>query len=138
MFGRLAFVRVYSGVLRSGTTLQNSTKSQRERIGRIVRMFADRREDVEEVHAGDIAAILGLKETFTGETLTAPDNPVVLENIKFPDPVIEVAVEPNSKADQDKMGIALRRLAEEDPTFKVESDASLGQTKIQRYGRASP
>lgn len=132
--GRLAFVRVYSGVLRSGTTLQNSSKGQRERIGRIVRMFADTREDVEEVHAGDIAAILGLKETFTGETLTAPDNPTILENITFPDPVIEVAVEPNSKADQDKMGIALRRLAEEDPTFKVEVDSKLGQTKIRGMG----
>jgi elongation factor G len=132
--GRLAFVRVYSGVLHTGTTLLNSTKSERERIGRIVRMFADRREDVEEVHAGDIAAILGLKETFTGDTLTAPDHPVMLENITFPEPVIEVAVEPNTKADQDKMGMALRRLAEEDPTFKVESDEKLGQTKIKGMG----
>lgn len=132
--GRLAFVRVYSGVLRTGTTLQNSSRGSRERIGRIVRMFADRREDVEEVHAGDIAAILGLKDTFTGETLCAPDSPIVLETISFPDPVIEVAVEPNSKADQDKMGIALRRLAEEDPTFKVEVDDKLGQTKIRGMG----
>lgn len=132
--GRLAFVRVYSGVLRTGTTLLNSTRGKRERIGRIVRMFADRREDVEEVHAGDIAAILGLKETFTGETLTAPDHPIVLETISFPDPVIEVAVEPDSKADQDKMGVALRRLAEEDPTFKVEVDDKLGQTKLRGMG----
>jgi elongation factor G len=130
--GRLAFVRVYSGVLRTGSTVQNSTKGTRERIGRIVRMFADRREDVEEVHAGDIAAILALKETFTGDTLCAPENPVVLETIKFADPVIEVAIEPNSKADQDKMGIALRRLAEEDPTFKVEVDEN--QTKLRGMG----
>jgi elongation factor G len=130
--GRLAFIRVYSGVLRTGTTLTNSTKGTRERIGRIVRMFADRREDIEEVHAGDIAAILALKETFTGDTLCAPEDPVVLETIKFPDPVIEVAIEPNSKADQDKMGVALRRLAEEDPTFKVEVDES--QTKLRGMG----
>lgn len=133
-YGRLAFTRVYSGVLRSGTTVMNSSKGQRERIGRIVRMFADRREDVDEIRAGDIAAIIGLKDTFTGETLSAPEDPIVLENISFPDPVIEVAVEPNSKADQDKMGIALRRLAEEDPTFKVEVDDQLGQTKIKGMG----
>jgi elongation factor G len=132
--GRLAFVRVYSGVLKTGTTLLNSTKSERERIGRIVRMFADRREDIEEVPAGDIAAILGLKETFTGDTLCAPDHQIVLGSITFPEPVIEVAIEPDSKADQDKMGIALRRLSEEDPTFKVESDEKLGQTKIRGMG----
>jgi elongation factor G len=132
--GRLAFFRVYSGVVRTGTGLLNSTKGERERIGRIVRMFADRREDVEEVHAGDIAAILGLKETFTGDTLCDPNNPIILETIAFPEPVIEVAVEPNSKADQDKMGVALRRLAEEDPTFKVEVDDKLGQTKIKGMG----
>jgi elongation factor G len=130
--GRLAFVRVYSGVLRAGTTVANTTKGSRERIGRIVRMFADRREDVTEVHAGDIAAILALKETFTGETLAAPDNPIVLETIKFPEPVIEVAIEPNSKSDQEKMGEALRRLAEEDPTFKVEVEDS--QTKLRGMG----
>ncbi|HEX2618975.1 MAG TPA: elongation factor G [Phototrophicaceae bacterium] len=130
--GRLAFIRVYSGVLKTGTTVQNSSKSNRERIGRIVRMFADRREDVEEVHAGDIAAILGLKDTFTGDTLCAPDHPITLENIKFADPVIEVAIEPNSKADQDKMGIGLRRLAEEDPTFKIEVDEN--QTKLRGMG----
>jgi elongation factor G len=130
--GRLAFVRVYSGVLRSGTTVANTTKGSRERIGRIVRMFADRREDITEVHAGDIAAILALKETFTGETLAAPDNPIVLETIKFPEPVIEVAIEPNSKSDQEKMGEALRRLAEEDPTFKVEVEDA--QTKLRGMG----
>ncbi|MBK8134734.1 MAG: elongation factor G [Chloroflexi bacterium] len=130
--GRLAFVRVYSGVLRAGTTVANTTKGTRERIGRIVRMFADRREDITEVHAGDIAAILALKETFTGETLSSPDHPIVLETIKFPEPVIEVAIEPNSKSDQEKMGEALRRLAEEDPTFKVEVEDS--QTKLRGMG----
>jgi elongation factor G len=132
--GRLAFFRVYSGVVKTGTMLMNTTKNNRERIGRIVRMFADRREDVEEVHAGDIAAILGLKETFTGDTLADPDHPIVLEQITFPEPVIEVAIEPNTKGDQDKMGIALRRLAEEDPTFKIEVDDKLGQTKIKGMG----
>jgi elongation factor G len=133
-YGRLAFTRVYSGVLRTGTQVYNSTKGETERVGRIVRMFADRREDVDEVHAGNIAAIIGLKETFTGDTLCAPNDPVILENIKFPDPVIEVAIEPNSKADQDKMGIGLRKLAEEDPTFQIEVDANLGQTKIKGMG----
>jgi elongation factor G len=132
--GRLAFFRVYSGVVKAGSTMLNSTKGSRERIGRIVRMFADKREDVEEVHAGDIAAVLALKETFTGDTLCDPDKPIVLEKISFPEPVIEVAIEPNSKADQDKMGNALRRLAEEDPTFKVEVDDKLGQTKIKGMG----
>jgi elongation factor G len=132
--GRLAFFRVYSGVVKAGTGLLNSTKGERERIGRIVRMFADSREDVEEVQAGDIAAILGLKETFTGDTLCDPNNPIVLEKISFPEPVIELSIEPNSKVDQDKMGIALRRLAEEDPTFKIEVDDKLGQTKIKGMG----
>ncbi|KXK12477.1 MAG: translation elongation factor G [Chloroflexi bacterium OLB15] len=132
--GRLAFFRVYSGVVKAGTMLLNSGKGERERIGRIVRMFADRREDVEEVHAGDIAAVLGLKNTFTGDTLCDTDKPIVLEKISFPEPVIEVAIEPNTKADQDKMGEALRRLAEEDPTFKIEVDDKLGQTKIRGMG----
>jgi elongation factor G len=132
--GRLAFFRVYSGTVKAGTGLLNSTKGERERIGRIVRMFADKREDVEEVQAGDIAAILGLKDTFTGDTLCDPNNPIVLEKISFPEPVIELSIEPNSKADQDKMGIALRRLAEEDPTFKIEVDDKLGQTKIKGMG----
>lgn len=133
-YGRLAFTRVYSGVLNAGSQVYNSSKGTRERIGRIVRMFADRREDVESVHAGDIAAVIGLKETFTGDTLCAPNAPILLENIKFPNPVIEVAIEPNSKADQDKMGVALRKLAEEDPTFQVEVDSKLGQTKIKGMG----
>jgi elongation factor G len=132
--GRLAFFRVYSGVVRSGTTVLNSTKGKRERIGRMVRMFADKREDIDEVRAGDIAAILGLKDTFTGETLTDPDNPIVLEKISFPEPVINVAIEPKTKADQDKMGEALRKLAEEDPTFHVRSDEALGQTLIYGMG----
>ncbi len=133
-YGRLAFTRVYSGVLKTGTMLYNPGKNVTERIGRIVRMFADRREDVEEVQAGDIAAIIGLKETFTGDTLCEQNAPILLETIKFPEPVIEVAIEPNSKADQDKMAIGLKKLAEEDPTFKVEVDASLGQTKIKGMG----
>lgn len=132
--GRLAFFRVYSGVVTTSSMLMNTTKDKRERIGRIVRMFADRREDVDEVHAGDIAAILGLKETFTGDTLADANNPIILEQISFPEPVIEVAIEPNTKSDQDKMGEALRRLAEEDPTFKVEVDDKLGQTKIKGMG----
>ncbi|MBL8146673.1 MAG: elongation factor G [Anaerolineae bacterium] len=132
--GRLAFFRVYSGVVKAGTMLTNTTKGDRERIGRIVRMFADRREDVEEVHAGDIAAVLALKNTFTGDTLADPDHPIVLEKVSFPEPVIEVAIEPDTKGDQDKMGEALRRLAEEDPTFRVEVDDKLGQTKIAGMG----
>ncbi len=132
--GRLAFFRVYSGVLHIGTNVLNSTTGDKERIGRIVRMFADRREDIEEVRAGDIGAVLALKSTFTGDTLCEPNDPVVLEKITFPEPVIEVAIEPNTKGDSDKMGEALRRLAEEDPTFKVEVDDKLGQTKIRGMG----
>ena len=132
--GRLAFFRVYSGVVKAGSMLMNTTKGNRERIGRIVRMFADSREDIQEVHAGDIAAVLALKDTFTGDTLSDENKPIVLEKISFPEPVIEVAVEPNTKADQDKMGNALRRLAEEDPTFKIEVDDKLGQTKIKGMG----
>ncbi len=132
--GRLAFFRVYSGVLKTGTRVLNTTKGRKERVGRVVRMFADRREDVEEVHAGDIAAILGLKQTFTGETLSSEHKPVVLENIEFPTPVISVAIEPKTKADQDKMGIALQKLAEEDPTFVVRGDDQTGQTLISGMG----
>jgi len=133
-YGRLAFTRVYSGVLKASSQVSNTTKGTKERVGRIVRMFADRREDVEEVHAGDIAAIIALKDTFTGDTLAAPNAPVLLESINFPEPVVEVAIEPDSKADQDKMGIGLRKLAEEDPTFQIEVDDSLGQTKIKGMG----
>jgi elongation factor G len=132
--GKLAYFRVYSGVLRTGDTLQNTTKDKKERIGRILRMHADRREDLKEVHAGDIAATLGMKVTFTGETLSAPDRPIVLESIKFPEPVINLAIEPKTNADQDKMGIALRALAEEDPTFQVKVDEQTGQTILSGMG----
>lgn len=132
--GRLAFVRVYSGVLKAGTGVLNSTKDRKERIGRMVRMFAEKRDDIEEIHAGDIGAILSLKDTFTGETLCDPEHPVVLERISFPDPVISVAIEPKTTADQDKMGEALRKLAEEDPTFHVQVDDQLGQTLIYGMG----
>jgi elongation factor G len=132
--GRLAYFRVYSGTIRSGTTVLNSTKGKRERIGRLIRMYADRREDIEEVEAGDIAAVLALKDTFTGETLTDPANPIVLEAISFPDPVIDVAVEPKTTVDQEKMGEALRKLSEEDPTFHVRSDEATGQTIISGMG----
>ena len=132
--GRLAFFRVYSGVLKSGSSVINTTKGKKERIGRLVRMFADSREDVEEVHAGDIAAALGLKTTFTGETLSDPDKPIILERISFPAPVIEVAIEPKTTADRDKLGEALRKLAEEDPTFVVQTDEQVGQTLIKGMG----
>lgn len=132
--GRLAFFRVYSGVVQSGSMVLNSTKGRKERIGRVVRMFADRREDVDAVHAGDIAATLGLKDTFTGETLSAENRPIVLEKIEFPEPVISVAIEPKTKADQDKMGIALGKLAEEDPTFVVRTNEQTGQTLISGMG----
>jgi elongation factor G len=125
---------VYSGKISTGTTVLNSTKGKRERIGRLIRMYADRREDIEFVEAGDIAAVLALKDTFTGETLTDAANPVVLEAITFPDPVIDVAVEPKTTADQEKMGEALRKLAEEDPTFHVRSDEATGQTIISGMG----
>jgi elongation factor G len=132
--GRLAYVRVYAGKLISGETVYNPTRGRRERIGRIVRMHADKREDVTEVRAGDIAAIVGPKESFTGETLCDAKSQIVLETIEFPDPVIKVAVEPKSKADQDKMTEALIKLAEEDPTFKVQYDDQTGQTVISGMG----
>ncbi|MFP4323355.1 MAG: elongation factor G [Anaerolineales bacterium] len=132
--GRLAFFRVYSGVLRSGETVMNTTEGERERIGRLVRMFADKREDVEEVHAGDIAAALSLKKTFTGQTLSDMDKQIVLERISFPKPVIEVAIEPKTTADRDKMSDALHKLAEEDPTFEVKTDEETGQTLIKGMG----
>jgi elongation factor G len=132
--GRLAYFRVYSGVLKAGSGVSNVTKDSKERVGRVLRMFADRREDIEEVHAGDIAATLGLKNTFTGDTLADPDNPILLENITFPDPVIQVAVEPKTKVDQDKMAEALQKLAEEDPTFRVSVDEQTGQTIIAGMG----
>ena len=131
--GRLAYFRVYSGVVSQGQTLNNSTKGKRERIGRLIRMHADRREDITEVRAGDIGAVLGLKETFTGDTL-CDNKKVVLESISFPEPVISIAIEPKSSADQEKMGEALRKLAEEDPTFRVRSDENTAQTIIAGMG----
>jgi elongation factor G len=131
--GRLAYLRVYSGILSQGQMVTNSTKGKRERIGRLLRMYADHRDDVTEVRAGDIAAVLGFKETFTGDTLC--DNKlVILENITFPEPVINVAIEPKTNADQARMGEALRKLSEEDPTFRVHSDENTGQTIIEGMG----
>ncbi|GIK74748.1 MAG: elongation factor G [Chloroflexota bacterium] len=132
--GRLAYVRVYSGVLRSGETVYNSNRGKRERIGRLVRMHADKREDIKEIGAGDIAAIVGPKESYTGETLCDQKSPIMLETIEFPEPVIKVAVEPKSKGDQDKLTDALIKLAEEDPTFRVQYDDQTGQTVISGMG----
>jgi elongation factor G len=132
--GRLAYLRVYSGKLVQGTMVYNSSKDQRERIGRLIRMYADRREDVNEVLAGDIGAVLGLKNSFTGDTLSDASHPILLETISFPEPVIHVAIEPKTAADQDKMGEALRKLSEEDPTFQVHSDEDTGQTIIAGMG----
>ena len=132
--GRLTYFRVYSGYLASGTGVVNSTRDRKERIGRLLQMHANRREDITEVYAGDIAAVLGLKTTFTGDTLCAPDRPVILESIKFPEPVISVAIEPKTKADQERMGIALQRLSEEDPTFRVRTDENTAQTLISGMG----
>lgn len=133
-YGRLAFFRVYSGKIVKGSYVLNSTKDKKERIGRIVRLHADKREDVDEVSAGDIAAIVGLKDTFTGDTLCDADKPIVLEKISFPEPVISQSLEPKTKADSDKMGIALQKLAEEDPTFRVRTDEESGQTIISGMG----
>lgn len=131
--GRLAYIRVYSGVLSQGQTVQNSTKGRKERIGRLLRMHADRREDITEIRAGDIGAVLGFKESFTGDTLCDTKS-LVLESISFPEPVISIAIEPKSSNDQEKMGEALRKLAEEDPTFRVNSDENTGQTVIRGMG----
>jgi len=132
--GKLAYVRVYSGALESGSYALNSTKGDRERIGRLLRMHANHREEVQSVHAGDIVAVIGLKGSFTGDTLCDPANPIVLESIVFPEPVISVSIEPKTRADQDKMGSALGRLAEEDPTFRVRSNEETGQTLIDGMG----
>jgi elongation factor G len=132
--GKLAFIRVYSGALKSGSYLFNATKDTRERVGRIVKLHANHREDVDAVAAGDIAAVVGLKSTVTGDTLCQPENPIVLESIKFPEPVIDIAIEPKTKADQDKMGLARARLSEVDPTFRVRSDQETGQTLISGMG----
>jgi len=132
--GKLAFFRVYSGVIKAGSYILNSSTGQQERIGRIVRLHANSREEVDEVFAGEIAAAVGLKGTTTGNTLCLPEKPIVLESITFPDPVIHIAIEPKTKQDQEKMGIALARLAEEDPTFRVRSDEETGQTIISGMG----
>ncbi len=132
--GQLTFIRVYSGVLTSGATVLNSVKNKKERIGRILQMHANNREEIKEVLAGDIAACVGLKEVTTGETLCDPDAPIILERMVFPDPVIHVAVEPKTKGDQEKMGIALSRLAAEDPSFRVRTDEESGQTIISGMG----
>lgn len=132
--GSLTYFRNYSGVLKRGSYILNTTKGEQERIGRIVRMHANQREEVEEVHAGEIAAIVGLKSTTTGDTLAVPEAPIVLEKITFPEPVIGIKIEPKTKADQEKMGVALRRLAEEDPTFRVSGDPDTGETIIQGMG----
>ncbi len=132
--GQLTFVRVYSGVLKKGDTIYNSVKGRKERIGRIVQMHANNREEVDEILAGDIAACIGLKDVTTGETLSDIDKPIILERMIFPEPVIHVAVEPKTKADQEKMGIALGRLAQEDPSFRVRTDEESGQTIISGMG----
>ena len=132
--GNLTYFRIYSGTLKKGTYILNSTKGDSERIGRIVRMHANKREEVEECYAGDIGAIVGLKNTSTGDTLCDPSNPIVLEKIIFPDPVISIRIEPKTKADQEKMGLAMRRLAEEDPTFRVGGDPETGETIISGMG----
>ena len=132
--GKLVFFRVYSGSLKSGSYIYNSTKGKRERIGRILRMHANHREEMDEIYAGDIAAAVGLKETTTGDTLCTEGNPIILESMEFPEPVIRVAIEPKTKAGQDKMSLALIRLAEEDPTFKTYTDESTGQTIIAGMG----
>jgi elongation factor G len=132
--GQLTFIRVYSGVLNKGDTVYNSVKGRKERIGRIVQMHANNREEVEEVLAGDIAACIGLKDVTTGESLCAVDKPIILERMVFPEPVIHVAVEPKTKGDQEKMGLALGRLAQEDPSFRVRSDEESGQTIISGMG----
>jgi elongation factor G len=132
--GRLTFFRVYSGSLKSGSYVYNSTKDKRERVGRLLQMHANKREEIEEVLAGDIGAAIGLKDTRTGDTLADEDKPIILEAMKFPNPVIDVAIEPKTKADQDKLAIALQKLQEEDPTFRVRSDAETGQTIIAGMG----
>ena len=132
--GKLTYVRVYSGTLNTGTAVLNSVKGRKERIGKIYRMHANKREEIESVGAGEIVAVMGLKDTTTGETLCDPANPVILESMTFPAPVIEVAIEPKTKGDQDKLGVAIQRLSDEDPTFRVHSDEETGQTIIAGMG----
>src|SRR6266508_4515531 len=132
--GKLTFFRVYSGVLNAGSYVYNSTKDRKERIGRLLQMHANKREEIEEVRAGDIAAAIGLKETKTGDTLCAEESPIILEAMRFPNPVISVAIEPKTKADQDKLSIALQKRSQEDPTFRVHTDAETSQTIISGMG----
>jgi elongation factor G len=132
--GKLIFVRVYSGVMTAGSYVLNTTTGNKERVGRIVRMHADKREDIDSICAGDIAAVVGLKDTFTGATLSDVAHPITLESITFPDPPVSIAVEPKTKSDQEKMGIALQRLAEEDPTFRIHTDDETGQTIMSGMG----
>ena len=132
--GSLSFIRVYSGVLAAGAGVYNSTKSRRDRIGRLLQMHANKREDIQEIRTGDIGAAVGFKDVYTGETICDENHPVILESMDFPDPVIQVAIEPKTKVDQEKMGIALQKLAQEDPTFKVHTDAETGQTIIAGMG----
>ncbi|TMF51584.1 MAG: elongation factor G [Chloroflexi bacterium] len=132
--GRLSYMRVYSGTLTKGASIENSTKEKPERIGRLLRMHANHREDIEEIRAGDICAAVGLRNTFTGDTLSDVNHPIILESITFPQPVIEIAIEPRTRADQDKMAIALNKLAEEDPTFQMHTDQDSGQTIIAGMG----
>jgi elongation factor G len=132
--GKLAYVRVYSGTLEAGSYVMNSTKDEKERVGRLLQMHANHREEIPSVSAGDIAAVIGLKNTFTGDTLCDAAAPVILESISFPEPVISVSIEPKTRADQDKMGAALARLAEEDPTFRLRSNEETGQTVIEGMG----
>jgi elongation factor G len=132
--GSLSFIRVYSGVMASGQGIYNSTKGRRDRVGRLLQMHANKREDIQEIRTGDIGAAVGFKDVYTGETICDEEHPVILESMDFPDPVIQVAIEPKTKVDQEKMGIALQKLAQEDPTFKVRSDAETGQTIIAGMG----
>jgi elongation factor G len=132
--GQLAFIRVYSGCVKTGDSVRNSTTGQKERIGRLLKMHANKREEIKEVYAGDIAAAVGLRNVTTGDTISDPQNPVVLESISFPAPVIALAVEPKTKGDQEKLGAGLAKLMQEDPTFRVESDRDTGQTKISGMG----
>ena len=132
--GTLTFFRVYSGSISSGASIYNSTKTKRERVGRLLKMHANKREEIKDVYAGDIAAAVGLRTATTGDTLCDEDKPIVLESIDFPDPVISIAIEPKSKADQEKLGLSLQKLATEDPSFRVRTDEETGQTIISGMG----
>ena len=137
-YGKLTYFRIYSGKLEKGAEIYNSTKDRKERIGRILRMHANQREDIDVAYAGDIVAGLGFKQTTTGDTLCERAHPIILERMEFPEPVISVAIEPKTKTDQDKLGKALGSLSDEDPTFQVHTDDETGQTIIARHGRAPP